>query len=322
MKKMLAFALSAVMALSLVACGNNGKTGGTSPEIPDPFTECETMDEAAKLAGFDLCAPDAVDGQEKTAIRVLTEGGLVEVIYGGEDEQVVIRKGEGSEDISGDYNEYSTTETATVDGVEVTLKGDGDKVNLSTFASNGYTYAISSSTGMTKVAMTDLAKAICGNETMTIGGDPSTWGPVLNDGGIEIPAPFTEYASMDEAAANAGFDMKVPESVDGYSQRMIQVFDAADEPMFEVIYRSGEDENANTIHIRKAAGSEDISGDYTEYAESNTVAVGEIQVTMQGENGQVRLATWTNNGYTYSIGVYAEAGVSSDMMAGLVAAVQ
>ena len=163
MKKILAFALSAVMALSLVACGNNGKTEESSPEIPDPSTECETMDEAAKLAGFDLCAPDAVDGQEKMAIRVLTAGGLVEVIYGSGDEQVV---------------------------------------------------------------------------------------------------------------------------------------------------------------IRKAAGSTDISGDYTEYAESNTVAVGEIQVTMQGENGQVRLATWTNNGYTYSIGVCAEAGVSSDMMADLIAAVQ
>lgn len=322
MKKILAFALSAVIMLSLVACGNNGKTGETSPEIPDPFTECETMDEAAKLAGFNLCAPDTVAGQEKTAIRVLTAGGLVEVIYGSGDEQVVIRKAAGSTDISGDYNEYSATETAAVEGVEVTLKGDGDKVNLATFASNGYAYSIASSSGMTKVSVTALIKALDESITLTIGGDPSTWGPVLNDGDIEIPAPFTEYASMDEAAVNAGFDMKVPESVDGYSQRMIQVFDAADEPMFEVIYRSGEDENANTIHIRKAAGSTDISGDYAEYAESDTVAVGEIQVTMQGENGQVRLATWTNDGYTYSIGVYAEAGVSSDMMAGLVAAVQ
>lgn len=163
MKKMLAFALSAVMALSLAACGSNGKPEENSLEIPNPFTECETMDEAAKLAGFGLCAPDAVDGQEKTAIRVLTEGGLVEVIYGSGDDRAV---------------------------------------------------------------------------------------------------------------------------------------------------------------IRKAAGSEDISGDYTEYAESNTVAVGEIQVTMQGGNGQVRLAAWTNDGYTYSIGVYAETGVSSDMMADLVAAVQ
>lgn len=159
-------------------------------------------------------------------------------------------------------------------------------------------------------AVMALALAACGGNGNT-GGNSA-----------QMPAPFTEYASMDEAAASAGFGLKVPESMDGYPQRIIRVFDGTDEPMFEVIYRSGEDENADTIHIRKAAGSEDISGDYTEYAESSTAAVGEIQVTMKGGDGQVRLAVWTNNGYAYSIGVYAEAGLSGDRMADLIAAVQ
>lgn len=139
---------------------------------------------------------------------------------------------------------------------------------------------------------------------------------------VQMPVPFTEYASMGEAAAAAGFDLKAPESVEGYSREVIQVFDTTEDAMIEVIYSAGEDEDASTICIRKAAGSEDISGDYNQYAENNAVSVGESKVTMKGENGQVHLATWTNGGYTYSIGVYGENGISSDAMAGLAAAVQ
>lgn len=136
---------------------------------------------------------------------------------------------------------------------------------------------------------------------------------------VQPPNPFTEYASMEEAAAAAGFDMSVPDTVDGSTQRTIQVLGTAENPMIEVIYHCGEGE-ADAIHIRKAQGSEDISGDYTDYAEENTSTVGEIQVTMKGTDGQVSLATWPQNAYTYSIGVSGE-GISGDAMAALVAAV-
>ena len=92
--------------------------------------------------------------------------------------------------------------------------------------------------------------------------------------------------------------------------------------MFEVIYRDGGEESQNIIHIRKAPGAEDISGDYNQYAESSTETVGEAEVTMKGAGGKVHLATWAKDGYTYSIGVYTEAGISSDSMAELVAGVR
>ena len=52
------------------------------------------------------------------------------------------------------------------------------------------------------------------------------------------------------------------------------------------------------IRIRKASGNEDISGDYTQYTDTNIATIGELKVTMKGENGQTNLATWTDNGYT------------------------
>lgn len=161
------------------------------------------------------------------------------------------------------------------------------------------------------------------SEPLILGGNPATWGPALDDEdgeNVQIPTPFTDYASMDEASAAAGFALTAPESVDGYSRSTIQVFDSTAEPMIEVIY--SDDAGTNAIHIRKAAGSGDISGDYNQYAEANTVAVGEVQVTMKGENGQVSLATWTDGGYTFSIGVRTESGISGETMVDLAAAVQ
>lgn len=162
MKKLIAFALSAVMALSLAACGGNGKTEGNSIKIPNPFTECETMDEAAKLAGFDLEAPDAIDGKERTAIRVLAESGLVEVSYGSEEERVVIRKAAGSEDISGDYREYAESNTVDVGDIQVATKGENGQVQLAVWTNNGYTYSIGAcaEAGLSSDMVTDLVAAV------------------------------------------------------------------------------------------------------------------------------------------------------------------
>lgn len=329
MKKIIAFALSTVMALSLAACGDNNTAGGKSAEIPDPFTECDTMEDAAKLVGFDVAAPDAIDSMDKSVIRVDTEGKLIEVIYGGEaeeDEKVTIRKAEGSEDISGDYTQYANSDTVTIGDKAVTMKGDGDQVNVATWANGDYAYSITSSSAMSKVSMTDLISVVDGNEPAAIGGDPDTWGPALDSDdttGVEIPDPFVECASLDEAAKATGFSMMAPDTMDGYSERVIRVLASGDnDSMIEVIYRNDDEETENEIRIRKAVGNEDTSGDYTQYAESNTVTVGDIQVTMKGENGQVNLATWTNGDYTYSIGVYSKAGLSNTAMTDLVSAVQ
>lgn len=43
---------------------------------------------------------------------------------------------------------------------------------------------------------------------------------------------------------------------------------------------------------------------------------------MKGADGKVYLATWAKDGYTYSIGVHTEAGISSNGMAELVAGVR
>lgn len=55
-----------------------------------------------------------------------------------------IRKGVGEEDISGDYENYDTMKDILVDGIKVTVKGNGNTISLITWSNDGYGYAIGS----------------------------------------------------------------------------------------------------------------------------------------------------------------------------------
>ena len=98
-KKWMALVLCAVLALSLVACGTSGNntqndttddttnsttddttndtgspnsgttdtdtstdTADGSTEIANPYVDCETLEEAGELAGFDISVPEEIDG--------------------------------------------------------------------------------------------------------------------------------------------------------------------------------------------------------------------------------------------------------------------
>lgn len=132
----------------------------------------------------------------------------------------------------------------------------------------------------------------------------------------QIPNPWTGCTTLADAAALTGYDFTVPDSVDGYPDVTIAVLES--EQLTEVQYSSG---NAR-LCLRKAPGSDDISGDFNQYAESNAVDVDGRSVNLQGNDGQVQLATWLDGDYTYSIGIYREdgTGLTADEMTGLVKA--
>ena len=128
---------------------------------------------------------------------------------------------------------------------------------------------------------------------------------------VQIPNPCTD------AAQAAGFDLTVPGEISGCSEKSYRVLNAEGDVMFEIIYASGEDE---TARIRKAPGANDVSGNYNEYAETETVDVGGVRVTMKGADGLVKLAVWTNGDYSYALSV--ESGLSQNDMAALVSNIQ
>lgn len=134
------------------------------------------------------------------------------------------------------------------------------------------------------------------------------------ENGVQIPSPFTDCDSLSNAEKLAGFQLNIPGAVNGSDNR---VFRAIENDLLEVIYQEGETE---TARVRKAPGTEDISGDYNVYGETSTVSSNGVSVTLKGDNDRVSLAIWTSGSYTYSITV--ESPISSNEMAQLVFEVQ
>mgnify|MGYP003374893425 CR=1 FL=1 len=117
-------------------------------------------------------------------------------------------------------------------------------------------------------------------------------------GAVQPPSPFQPCDTLDAAEEMAGFDLTLPKSADK--------LEAIENEMIQAFY--GED--GTDMLIRKALGSKDISGDYNEYAQTETVD----GVTLKGADGQFSLAMWTDGDYTYSISV-GSALSQTDMMA-------
>lgn len=175
MKKLIVCVVCLLLVLlSMAACG--GKTEGTliggdprtwgpaetteSVQIPNPWIDCASLEEAGKLAGFSFTAPDALEGYPEKYIGVI-EKEIAEVIFNDEDgAKICFRKGVGTDDISGDYNDYAVTETQTVDGKTLTCKGDGGLVSNATWNDGTYAYSIMSTVGMTAAQLSTFVQSL------------------------------------------------------------------------------------------------------------------------------------------------------------------
>ena len=75
-------------------------------------------------------------------------------------DNVLIRKAISDEDISGDYNEYENIKTVSVNDLQVTMRGNGECVNVATWKDGEYAYAISTSADISSDEMIELVSAV------------------------------------------------------------------------------------------------------------------------------------------------------------------
>ena len=190
MEKCIAVILSFVMALAIVGCSGNAdapaptthkgdtsypadgtvipgsdpKTWGSAEDgeniqIPNPWQECTSLEEAGKLAGFSFTAPETVDGYTERYIAAI-ENEIAQVIFSnGNDSELYFRKGAG-DDISGDCNTYTTIEEQTVDGHTVLCKGNDGLIYTATWTDGEYSYAVMCDAGMSVEQLTAWVEAL------------------------------------------------------------------------------------------------------------------------------------------------------------------
>ena len=140
---------------------------------------------------------------------------------------------------------------------------------------------------------------------------------ITNEEDVQIPSPFIEYATLEEAEAAVGIKVTVPSKLpEGYTQKVIY---AVDDYMVQIIYSNGE----NDICFRQAKGAGDISGDYNEYSEVNTVTINGMEVTTKGNDSKVNVAIWTSGDYAFSIETGTlSTGIEKDIMTEMINSIE
>lgn len=123
---------------------------------------------------------------------------------------------------------------------------------------------------------------------------------------VGMPNPWTDCQTLREAEEKTGFSIAVPDQIDGYTQTTIQTLG---KKIIQVFYENNAQPDDEQILIRKGSGSDDISGNFNSYDEKIQVNINNYQVTEQGNDGKIMLATWTDAGYTYSV---STPGLSKD----------
>ena len=280
MKRIYALALSAVMVLSLAACASAKATN----DATNPSSEPAEINEYIDGGWSHSASSEVTDEQRKVfdkALEGFTGSNVTPIAY------------LGSQVVAGMNHCFLCQSTVVYPGAEPHY------VLVYIYES------LDGSVELMNIADLDIG-SFCeygGIETEdAIGGE-----------NVHIPNPFVDYETLDAAAQAAGFALTAPETVEGYSDKLIQVMSNS---MIQIIFLDGDD---NRLFVRKEAGDADISGDYNNYAEENIVTVGEYSVTLKGNNGTVSTAIWMNNSYAYAVS--ADVPMTVEAMTALVAQV-
>ena len=122
---------------------------GQSAQIPNPFTEHRTIDEAKKAISFDAKLPTAMPKGYSLSYIATMPDNLIELVYSNGDKDITYRTALGDEDISGDYNTYPSVVSEQISGTEVTLKGDGELYHTAVWHSDK-AYSMNCSAGLSK----------------------------------------------------------------------------------------------------------------------------------------------------------------------------
>ena len=304
MKKLITSALCAAMVLTLSVSAFAAESKTTSSNSP---TEASTVIDLASDEKTQSGIALEIDGKETDVracivipLRAAAEKLGFKVTWNG-DGTISLDNGVMNCTITLGKDRYQvTTSNPDLDGMSAPFS-----LGMAPYCIDGVTYV---PLGIFEALLGNQAGAVTmENGVISLRTDP------LNNN-AQIPNPFVKYETLEQAVQAAGFELTVPATANGSDSREFQ---AIEDDLLEVIYRKGGEEVAC---VRKATGSENISGDYTVYPQVNVVTVNGVKTTMSGSDNKVTLATWTSNGYTYAVSV--SGGISRSDMTTLIAAIQ
>lgn len=244
----------------------------SAPVAPAPVSYTVESDGALlDLAGL---APYVKDGHVMVPVRAVAESLGFTVTWIGENQSVKLDNGTVYTVVALGVDSYSRTSSTAIGmgrpeqfGVAPELSGGSTFVPAEMFTVLDY-----------EVTAADGVVAI------------NTRG----EGAVERPNPIQEFVSVSAARSALSFPAQAPSTPDGYELTGINTIGGT---ALQLVYTKGE----HSITYRTAQGSEDISGDFNQYASAGTHTVGDLTINTKGEGEAISLATWTQDGMAFSL---------------------
>ena len=154
-KQFAALAACLVVVLTgILAVPQLFNSGEDDPYIDlDPATgivEVDNIEILCEEVGFPVNEIRSLPFQVENTAYIAYWNEVAEIIYTGNGQTAVYRKGIGSSDISGDYNIYDSEIETSVNDYDVTLKGNGNVYSLAIWTDGNYSYSLSLGDGKTE----------------------------------------------------------------------------------------------------------------------------------------------------------------------------
>lgn len=177
MKKFMKATIVALLVLALAGCNptnqNEASTEGTietadnsmggSTQIPNPFVEYETIEEADDHVDFELKLPNNVSEEYELVNISVIENELVQLVYDNGKTELIYRQAMGIEDVSGDYSVYNEVNTEMIGDDVVTLSGEDSKIKLAIWSEGICSYSLNiglDEEGIEKNLITNIIEGI------------------------------------------------------------------------------------------------------------------------------------------------------------------
>lgn len=111
-------------------------------KLANPFVDCKTMKDAETIAVFSFTVPKSIKGYPKKTIQAV-QNDLIQVFYeDGAGNQILLRKGRGTKDLTGDYNVYKDKKVKTIQGKKVTMNRKQGKVYSAWWTDGKFAFAV------------------------------------------------------------------------------------------------------------------------------------------------------------------------------------
>ena len=120
---------------------------------------------------------------------------------------------------------------------------------------------------------------------------------------VQVLPPFRQVDSLDALSKAVGFPVTEVSSLP--FDPVSTTYTAYDEGLAEITYTGS---GGQTATYRQSCGSEDNSGDYNLYPDTQTLP--DQNATLKGHDGLYTLALWIDDTYTYSL--HLSSGLSAD----------